>query len=137
MILLTFILSLDSGYLCYPLVHVLQSFQISDIVNEEYGVGVVYVCVEHLAGNGRSVNVPQLQRNIDVAHQLEALLEKVNSNGFLVILIEIVFAIACDYLRLADSWVAHYYYLIRQILRLVLLLTTRVLRFLIVFVIHF
>lgn len=55
------VLRLVYANLLEPRVNILQSFQIGDVVNVDDRVCVVDVGLEHLAGECRAVDVPELE----------------------------------------------------------------------------
>ena len=54
------------GNLTEPAVDVSESFKICDIVSENDRISVMNVGFKHLAGKRHAIDVPELQRNIDI-----------------------------------------------------------------------
>ena len=107
------VLSRQYTYLFEPGVDVLEGFDIGYIVHVNYSIGVLHVGFEHLSREGGAIYVPQLERHIDVAHQLQPFLEEVAAYCFLVVFVEVVLAVAAYHLCFANGGVPDHKNLVR------------------------
>jgi hypothetical protein len=93
-------------YLPVPAIDIIKTLLVCDIVNEYNGISIMNVSFEHLSGYGSTVNVPKLQRHINISHELQALLKEVNAYGLLVVATEVIITVPVDQLSLTNCGIS-------------------------------